>query len=143
MVNGEQFHRTAQHDLEDQLPDPALAGEFYDRYEPQEVLGRGISSIVRRCTEKLTGIEYAVKIIDITGESGDCSDSGHDSGVGTGHESSEGCGSSSSTGTPTESLSEAAMRETHMLRLVAGHEYIINLHDVFKTSNYIFLVFEL
>lgn len=141
MVNGEQsFHRTAQHEDEDPLPDPEVAGEFYERYDPQEVLGRGISSIVRRCTEKLTGLEYAVKIIDISGETHE--NSSGDSGVGASEHQTSDAGNSS-TGTPIESLSEAAMRETQMLRLVAGHEYIINLHDVFKTSHYIFLVFEL
>ncbi|XP_063590979.1 phosphorylase b kinase gamma catalytic chain, skeletal muscle/heart isoform-like isoform X3 [Penaeus indicus] len=38
---------------------------------------------------------------------------------------------------------EATMREVEVLRLVAGHPYIIELHDVFESSTFIFLVFEL
>ncbi|XP_046681845.1 phosphorylase b kinase gamma catalytic chain, skeletal muscle/heart isoform isoform X2 [Homalodisca vitripennis] len=35
------------------------------------------------------------------------------------------------------------MEEVRILRVVAGHPYIIQLHDVFESSTFIFLVFEL
>ncbi|XP_071547467.1 phosphorylase b kinase gamma catalytic chain, skeletal muscle/heart isoform isoform X3 [Panulirus ornatus] len=38
---------------------------------------------------------------------------------------------------------EATIREIEVLRTVAGHPYIIELHDVFESSTFIFLVFEL
>ncbi|XP_037785837.1 phosphorylase b kinase gamma catalytic chain, skeletal muscle/heart isoform-like [Penaeus monodon] len=43
----------------------------------------------------------------------------------------------------TDEVYEATMREVEVLRLVAGHPYIIELHDVFESSTFIFLVFEL
>nr|CAI5823963.1 unnamed protein product [Callosobruchus analis] len=98
----------------DKLPDKDAAKEFYAKYEPKEVLGRGISSTVRRCIEKETGKEYAAKIIDLSSE-----------GVNDG------------------SILEATNQEVHILRHVAGHPYIIELQDVFESSTFIFLVFEL
>ncbi|XP_022186360.1 phosphorylase b kinase gamma catalytic chain, skeletal muscle/heart isoform isoform X2 [Nilaparvata lugens] len=35
------------------------------------------------------------------------------------------------------------MEEVRILRIVAGHSYIIQLHDVFESSTFIFLVFEI
>ncbi|KAL1124420.1 hypothetical protein AAG570_001048 [Ranatra chinensis] len=52
----------------DLLPDKDAAKEFYAKYEPKEILGRGISSTVRRCIEKESGVEFAAKIIDISAD---------------------------------------------------------------------------
>uniref|UniRef100_A0A1B6M6C1 phosphorylase kinase n=1 Tax=Graphocephala atropunctata TaxID=36148 RepID=A0A1B6M6C1_9HEMI len=95
---------------EDVLPDKDAAKEFYAKYEPKEILGRGISSTVRRCIEKETGVEFAAKIIDLSADGDNKS---------------------------------ATMEEVRILRVVAGHPYIIQLHDVFESSTFIFLVFEL
>jgi len=98
---------------EDALPDAKSAKEFYGKYEPKEVLGRGVSSTVRRCVEKETGDEYAVKIIDI-------SEAEHGSDI-----------------------MESTHSEIQVLRMVQGHPYVIELHGVFESETHIFLVFEL
>jgi len=97
-------------DVEDFLPDKDAAKEFYAKYEPKEILGRGISSTVRRCVEKETGQEFAAKIIDIS--------------------------------TDPDTIVQTK-EEIRILRLVAGHPFIIQLHDVFESTTFIFLVFEL
>lgn len=66
--------------------------------------------------EKETGKEFAAKIIDVSADL----------------EDPEGF-----------TLRQATIREISILKLVAGHPYIIELHDVFESSTYIFLVFEL
>ncbi|XP_046656521.1 phosphorylase b kinase gamma catalytic chain, skeletal muscle/heart isoform-like isoform X2 [Daphnia pulicaria] len=106
----------ARDETDDTLPSQDVAKEFYAKYEPKEILGRGVSSTVRRCVEKETGREYACKIMDINGD-------------------------------PSEiegpAMREATLREIAILRRVAGHPYIIELHDVFESETFIFLVFEL
>ncbi|KAL0266607.1 UNVERIFIED_CONTAM: hypothetical protein PYX00_009104 [Menopon gallinae] len=98
----------------DDLPDVVGAKEFYAKYEPKEILGRGISSTVRRCVEKDTGKEFAAKIIDLSGAD-----------------------------TDNQNTLELTLQEISILRTVAGHPYIVELHDVFESPTFIFLVFEL
>ncbi|CAO1423222.1 unnamed protein product [Diamesa serratosioi] len=105
----------AKDEEDDLLPDKDAAKGFYAKYEPKEVLGRGISSVVRRCIEKETGREYAAKIIDIG--AADAND-------------------------PQQML-EATRQEISILRQVMGHAFIIELQDVFESDAFIFLVFEL
>lgn len=100
----------------DELPGKDVAFDFYARFEPKEILGRGVSSTVRRCVEKSTGNEYAAKIIDVSVDM----------------EDSTGC-----------TLRQSTWREITVLRMMAEHPYIIKLYDVFESSTYIVLVFEL
>ncbi|XP_038117706.1 phosphorylase b kinase gamma catalytic chain, skeletal muscle/heart isoform isoform X3 [Culex quinquefasciatus] len=105
----------AKDEEDDLLPDKDAAKGFYAKYEPKEILGRGISSTVRRCIEKETGKEFAAKIIDLgAAETGD---SNH--------------------------MLEATRQEIQILRQVMGHKFIIELQDVFESDAFIFLVFEL
>jgi len=96
------------------LPCQDVSRMFYQKYEPKEVLGRGASSTVRRCILKETGQHHAVKIIDVSRDV----------------EDAEGL-----------NLREQTFREVEILRMVQGHEFIIDLVDVFESSTYIFLVF--
>ncbi|XP_065831221.1 phosphorylase b kinase gamma catalytic chain, liver/testis isoform-like isoform X2 [Oscarella lobularis] len=40
--------------------------EFYAHYDAGDILGQGLSSVVRKCTSKTTGEMFAVKIVDKT-----------------------------------------------------------------------------
>uniref|UniRef100_A0A1A9W192 Protein kinase domain-containing protein n=1 Tax=Glossina brevipalpis TaxID=37001 RepID=A0A1A9W192_9MUSC len=108
----------AKDEEDDLLPDKDAAKGFYAKYEPKEILGRGISSTVRRCIEKETGKEFAAKIIDL--------------------------GATTETGeTNPLHMLEATRQEISILRQVMGHPYIIDLQDVFESDAFVFLVFEL
>ncbi|XP_077996347.1 phosphorylase b kinase gamma catalytic chain, skeletal muscle/heart isoform-like [Glandiceps talaboti] len=104
-------------EVDDDLPDYSVGSEFYARYEPKEILGRGLCSVVRRCIDRKSREEFAVKIIDISSE-----------------QASE---------LETEVLKAATKGEIEILSKVAGHNNIIGFVDAFETATFFFLVFEL
>ncbi|XP_073723112.1 phosphorylase b kinase gamma catalytic chain, liver/testis isoform [Misgurnus anguillicaudatus] len=103
--------------LGDELPDWVGAKEFYQKYDPKEVIGRGVSSVVRRCVHKNTGQEFAVKIIEITAEK--------------------------MTQQQLEEVKSSTLKEIQVLNLVKGHPSIITLIDSYESTTFIFLVFDL
>ncbi|OQV13303.1 Phosphorylase b kinase gamma catalytic chain, liver/testis isoform [Hypsibius exemplaris] len=112
------FSMTPDDGEPDDLPDRTEeATEFYAKYTAKEILGKGASSVVRLCVEKSTGREFAVKVIDVGGD----------------HSGPE----------ESKEAYEAAMKEIQALRALAGQPNIIELHDVFRSPAFIFLVFEL
>ncbi|KHN84767.1 Phosphorylase b kinase gamma catalytic chain, liver/testis isoform, partial [Toxocara canis] len=90
---------------------------FYSAYEAKEVLGRGLASTVRKCVEKGTGLMFAVKIVDISTER-------------------------QSEQEATRLLNET-ISEVNLLRQLAGHPSIINIHDFYETPTFLFAVFEM
>ncbi|XP_029383864.1 phosphorylase b kinase gamma catalytic chain, liver/testis isoform [Echeneis naucrates] len=101
----------------DELPDWVGAKEFYQKYDPKEVIGRGVSSVVRRCVHRHTGQELAVKIIEITAER--------------------------MTAQQLEEVKTSTLKEIQVLNMVKGHSSIITLIDSYESATFIFLVFDL
>ncbi|KAG7325095.1 hypothetical protein KOW79_011411 [Hemibagrus wyckioides] len=103
--------------LGDELPHWVGAKEFHQKYESKEVIGRGVSSVVRRCVNKHTGQEFAVKIIEITAEK--------------------------MTAQQLEEVKSSTLKEIHVLNVLKGHPSIITLIDSYESATFIFLVFDL
>lgn len=92
------FRMTLDVGPEDELPDWAAAKEFYQKYDPKDIIGRGVSSVVRRCVHRATGDEFAVKIMEVSAERLSLEQ--------------------------LEEVRDATRREMHILRQVAGHPHI-------------------
>ncbi|KAM9305776.1 phosphorylase b kinase gamma catalytic chain, liver/testis isoform [Gastrophryne carolinensis] len=101
----------------DELPDWAGAKEFYQKYDPKEIIGRGLSSTVRRCIHRQTGREFAVKIIEVTPE----------------RLSPE----------QLQEVRQSTAKEMEILQQVSHHPSIISLIDSYESLTFIFLVFDL
>ena len=96
--------------------DLSAAVEFNKRYDIRDRLGKGLSSVVYVCVEKNTGQEFAVKVMDIS----------------VNHINADGM-----------DIVQQIHEEIRLLKLVEGHHYINRLVDVFESTTFIFLVFEL
>lgn len=95
---------------EDDLPDFSSATDLCAKYHVRDLLGRGVSSTVRRCFDKRDSKEYAMKIIDLTAD---------------------------------PAILVSIQSEIDVLKQCAGHPNIIELHDVFQTATFVFLVLEM
>jgi len=97
-------------------------GKFSDIYELKEELGKGAFSIVRRCVQKTTGLEFAAKIINTKKLSARDNDKDSGGKTNTNHQKLE--------------------REARICRLLK-HPNIVQLHGSIQDEGFHYLVFDL
>ena len=134
-----QSNTTSLYEIES-LPELRQATLFYEKYEPREQLGTGISSVVRRCICRENNQEYAVKIIDLSLQSANNTNTTQNTSK------NERNGKDSDQDIPKVIDLEILQRvenEVHLLKKVRGRPNIIHMVESFKTSAYYFIVFEL
>lgn len=103
----------------DILLDLEFGDVFTSKYLTKQLLGRGVSSTVRKCIKRDTSEFYAVKIIDITSEKDQ---------------------------DKLEAIKEEYNNEVAVIRQLSGppkHKNIIELLDFMETPTNYFMVFEL
>lgn len=90
--------------------------ELNSKYDLKEIIGSGTSSTVYRAVHKRTGQEFAMKIVDVSGEHGE---------------------------DLAQQMREETMREIEILKRCHGNENIIQLYEYFKTNSNIIMVIEI
>ena len=103
--------------VEDGVDESSLGSSFHSAYEAKEVIGKGMSSVVRRCVSRASGETLAVKVVELSAES---------------------VSEAEATRLKADAISEA-----RHLRTVAGNPHIIHLMEFCQTPTSLYLVFEL
>ncbi|CAH8493350.1 unnamed protein product [Heterobilharzia americana] len=85
---------------------------FDDVYELHEIIGKGPFSVIRRCTHKDTGIEYAVKIVDVV------------------------------KFTSSPGLSTADLKREASICHLLKHPHIVELVETYSSDGMLYMIFE-
>nr|CAH8838357.1 unnamed protein product [Trichobilharzia regenti] len=85
---------------------------FDDVYELHEIIGKGPFSVIRRCTHKETGVEYAVKIVDVV------------------------------KFTSSPGLSTADLKREASICHLLKHPHIVELLETYSSDGMLYMIFE-